>query len=35
MLRRARAHAGVWDFIVVGGGATGVGIDDEEPCELQ
>ena len=26
MLRRAGAHADPWDFIVVGGGATGVGI---------
>jgi glycerol-3-phosphate dehydrogenase len=26
MLRRAEAHQGVWDFIVIGGGATGVGV---------
>jgi glycerol-3-phosphate dehydrogenase len=26
MYRRLRAHAGVWDMIVVGGGATGAGI---------
>jgi glycerol-3-phosphate dehydrogenase len=26
MYRRLRAHAGVWDMIVVGGGATGAGV---------
>src|SRR3954447_4063157 len=26
MYRRLRAHAGAWDMIVVGGGATGAGI---------
>jgi glycerol-3-phosphate dehydrogenase len=26
MYRRLRSHAGVWDMIVVGGGATGVGV---------
>ena len=26
MYRRLRAHAGQWDMIVVGGGATGVGV---------
>ncbi len=26
MLRRFRAHAGPWDMIIVGGGATGVGV---------
>lgn len=26
MLARARAHEGAWDFVIVGGGATGVGI---------
>ena len=26
MYRRLRAHAGPWDMIVVGGGATGVGV---------
>jgi glycerol-3-phosphate dehydrogenase len=26
MLERLRMHAGPWDFIVVGGGATGVGV---------
>src|ERR1700748_2306983 len=26
MTRRLRAHAGPWDMIVVGGGATGVGV---------
>src|ERR1039457_4084719 len=26
MYRRLRAHAGAWDMIVVGGGATGVGV---------
>src|SRR5450631_3897076 len=26
MYRRLRAHAGAWDIIVVGGGATGVGV---------
>lgn len=25
MLERVRHHAGVWDFIIIGGGATGVG----------
>src|SRR5450759_2176901 len=26
MYRRLRAHSGPWDMIVVGGGATGVGV---------
>src|SRR6476661_4451461 len=26
MYRRLRAHAGAWDMIVVGGGATGCGV---------
>jgi glycerol-3-phosphate dehydrogenase len=26
MLRRVRAHSGPWDMIIVGGGATGVGV---------
>src|SRR5579885_2756041 len=26
MLERLRMHAGPWDFIIVGGGATGVGV---------
>ena len=26
MYRRLRAHAGVWDMIIVGGGATGAGV---------
>ena len=26
MLKRAQAHRGLWDFIVIGGGATGVGV---------
>src|SRR5512140_657909 len=26
MWRRARAHRGAWDMIVIGGGATGVGV---------
>src|SRR5215831_9447260 len=26
MYRRLRAHAGAWDMVVVGGGATGVGV---------
>src|ERR1017187_2988948 len=26
MYRRLRAHAGAWDIIVVGGGATGAGV---------
>ena len=26
MYRRLRAHAGAWDMIVVGGGATGAGV---------
>src|SRR5271157_2511734 len=26
MYRRLRAHAGPWDMIVAGGGATGVGV---------
>jgi glycerol-3-phosphate dehydrogenase len=26
MLKRAQAHRGGWDFIIIGGGATGVGV---------
>lgn len=26
MLKRAQAHKGAWDFVVIGGGATGVGV---------
>ena len=26
MLRRLQAHSGRWDMLVVGGGATGVGV---------
>ena len=26
MLKRTQAHKGAWDFIVIGGGATGVGV---------
>jgi glycerol-3-phosphate dehydrogenase len=26
MLHRLRAHAASWDIIVIGGGATGVGV---------
>jgi glycerol-3-phosphate dehydrogenase len=26
MLKRAQAHRGPWDFIIIGGGATGVGV---------
>src|SRR6476661_436140 len=26
MYRRLRAHAGLWDMVIVGGGATGIGV---------
>lgn len=26
MLKRAQAHKGIWDFVIIGGGATGVGV---------
>ena len=26
MFKRAQAHRGAWDFIIIGGGATGVGV---------
>ena len=26
MLKRAQAQRGLWDFVIIGGGATGVGV---------